>query len=836
MTELSWTVEIAPGADLTNPDNWVWVDVTSYVRSGTDITISYGRSDEWSQVGTTTCNLTLNNWDGDFSPRNPNGQWYGQIGMNTPLRISYGSGDNPRFIGYVSQWPPRWGAAVGNAWTPIQAAGIIRRLSQGVKPLHSTLYRQIMSYNPIGYWPFEDGENATRAGTPITSNRSASAHGISFGATGGPPGSESLASATAASAPRFLAFIPQRPGTGAWHVEMVYKLGAAPPDANYSTIFRVGTTGSADWRINVNNTQFLTRARTSDDTLLVDQAGPAAFAFGQWVRIALTAKQNGSSVDWLMRWFPIGHDGSFMSGSYTGTLGEVEQITSDFGAGVDGMGFGHLAVFSVYDSGAYNGADTGNAGELAGHRMERLCNEEGVPFTVTSDHIDTMKMGPQAADTLLNLLQTCADADGGALYELEGKLSYQSRIARMNQDVALTVEQLSTAPEPTDDDQQLRNDVTANRTEGSSARRVDQDNIDAHGLYDHSVDVNVYNDDPLGDIAGWQVHLGTVDDMRWPSISTTMQYDDTLIPDWLAFGFGQRMRVYQDIEQLPAVDIDVMVDGWTETITPQRWDVGLNTVPAKPWNVIILDQKGRIDTAGSTLSSDVSTPDAELTPNAGFETNLDGWESTGVGTVDRSWEHARRGSWSAKLTPNGTAIFPYIWTTSADAGSITAGNRYTCSAWVYSVGGYDSVGVALKWCDSSGARLSQEFGDETVIAARQWTLLTVTATAPATAVKVGAWVRMYNTPSADDVLYIDEAQVSHLNLLDVTTTTGPLWTTDPAEFPFEIIVGGEVMQVSAITGASSPQEFVVTRAINGISKAHDTGTDVRLKDPLVISY
>jgi len=69
--------------------------------------------------------------------------------------------------------------------------------------------------------------------------------------------------------------------------------------------------------------------------------------------------------------------------------------------------------------------------------------------------------------------------------------------------------------------------------------------------------------------------------------------------------------------------------------------------------------------------------------------------------------------------------------------------------------------------------------------------------------------------------------------ISVATTAGPLWTTDPAGTPFDIQVGGEVMRVTAVTGASSPQTFTVTRSVNGITKQHTSGAEVRLAQPAI---
>lgn len=59
-----------------------------------------------------------------------------------------------------------------------------------------------------------------------------------------------------------------------------------------------------------------------------------------------------------------------------------------------------------------------------------------------------------------------------------------------------------------------------------------------------------------------------------------------------------------------------------------------------------------------------------------------------------------------------------------------------------------------------------------------------------------------------------------------------LWTTDAAAFPLDIVMDGERMTVGAISGASSPQTFSsVTRAVNGVTKAHSAGAAVSLFTP-----
>lgn len=73
--------------------------------------------------------------------------------------------------------------------------------------------------------------------------------------------------------------------------------------------------------------------------------------------------------------------------------------------------------------------------------------------------------------------------------------------------------------------------------------------------------------------------------------------------------------------------------------------------------------------------------------------------------------------------------------------------------------------------------------------------------------------------------------------VDVTTTATYRWVdsaTYPDDFPFDIIVGGEVMTVTACTGTTTSQTFTVTRSVNGVVKTHSTGEDVRLFQPAYV--
>lgn len=72
--------------------------------------------------------------------------------------------------------------------------------------------------------------------------------------------------------------------------------------------------------------------------------------------------------------------------------------------------------------------------------------------------------------------------------------------------------------------------------------------------------------------------------------------------------------------------------------------------------------------------------------------------------------------------------------------------------------------------------------------------------------------------------------------MSVATASGPVWTTSASQMPIDVIVGGERMSVTAISGTTSPQTFTVTRSVNGIVKTHAVGETVALFRPAIYGF
>lgn len=78
----------------------------------------------------------------------------------------------------------------------------------------------------------------------------------------------------------------------------------------------------------------------------------------------------------------------------------------------------------------------------------------------------------------------------------------------------------------------------------------------------------------------------------------------------------------------------------------------------------------------------------------------------------------------------------------------------------------------------------------------------------------------------------DEVRAVGATDLVVSTLDGPLWTTDPDDWPFEVDVGGIPITVTAVTGTSSPQTFTLDPAT--VTKTLPVDALVSLWQPRVL--
>lgn len=640
-------VSLAFGADLTaNPATWSWTDITAYLRYAPGIEITAGRRDETSESQPSECKLTLDNTSGRFTPRNPNSPYYPNVKFNTPLRVRVdpGTGYSTRFIGFVDEWPLRWDISGNEKHVAVTASGLLRRLNQAGELARSALYRATVDANPTAYWPLEDGEDATQAASAV--GGAAMTGSLLFGKIDGPGGSAPVLDVT--NRGQLSAPVPGGIFNATdWRVEFVARVPAETASTSGGVILLEWSAPGLSGDI----TYYRVTATTSGTVIVT------YFLYGTTVGTDITA----SAVNpFDGRWRHYRIDGSTSGGTtsinlYVDGVGEavgnpaadgygpnmVKIITA--GSTVDSClpGVGHVAVWHDPPvSSDTTDAWDGWVGETSVNRVIRICDEEGIYYSPPGASGEPEAMGPQPLGPALTILRDCEVADAGLLHDPNGGVSFRPHAAQYNQAVALALDyaagDVQHPLEANDDDQQTCNEATAQRPDGSPYTYTDTDGplgTAAVGFYSDSITTNVETDTAVEQRAAWRVALGTVDELRFPQVGINLARSPGLIPSWLAATIGERVTISNPPAELPAGagNPDLLMVGYNEFISTRNWSATLNTVPARPYNVIELDEgnnESRLDAEASGVWLDATSGATSLRVYNVDETIREVWTTT----------------------------------------------------------------------------------------------------------------------------------------------------------------------------------------------------------------
>lgn len=536
-----------------------------------------------------------------------------------------------RFTGEVASWPPKWDLSGADHWVPLTAAGITRRLQQGTKSLKSSLFRDLSTrLNVAAYWPMEEPDGAVRFNSGRSGDTTylapSSLSAVNFAANEDFVASAPLPTVGTASidgqVPPYARNIAQR-----------FVLLIAVPEAGMSTdrhLARFSTTGSMGrWdMIYAAGGGGLFRGYDSDGTLIFEHATGSDFN-GTLQMHTLWLEQQGGNVFFQWARFPVGSGTAFVSdeGLVAGTFGRFASVQLGTPVGVEGTAFGHLAllngdVHSIWDV-AGNSLDAW-AGEGGAGRMVRLGVDEGLPpVRIIGAGAETEGMGPQRLLTLMDLVREVPTADLGILTDAPDAvgLQYRTRTSLYNQDPAVVLDYttgvIAEPFTPVDDDQNTRNSVEVTRVRGSSFTATQetgplsiQDPPSGVGKYDIRQELNIADDGRLSDQAFWRLHLGTIDEARWPTLRIDLRNAraELLIEDLLAVRVGDIIRITNPPLWLPGGPYDLFVEGWTETKTAATHFLEFNCSPGSAWTVGVVagltetvdpDEPKRCDTAGT---------------------------------------------------------------------------------------------------------------------------------------------------------------------------------------------------------------------------------------------
>lgn len=896
-----------------------WVDITSYVmaRDGSNrVEITRGRSGEGAEVDPGTCRFQLNNRDGRFSPRNPTSPYYGQLGRNTPLRVSVPDGDarNYRFWGEVSAWPQHWDTTGTDVWVELEASGILRRLLRGAAPTRSVLYRAVTEPQLTGllaYWPCEDMAGSTTIASAVANGSVMSISGTpelaayeGFGSSDPLPtmadtsfvGGVARYDDPTATQLRFLLFIP---AAGVDDGKVVCTIDQDNLDVEFFELYYNGADGTLSLR-----------ALDSDGATLGGFIlTPAVDVRGRHVRVSIELQENGANIDGAVRILEVS---SAAAVSATGTLSSnvvarVKKVSmcpaQVLGPSTKGLPFsavGHVTLQNAITDVTELGERLDPSGETAGRRVQRICAQEGIAFESVGGLDDSVAMGPEGRLTPLDLMKECVDADLGVLYETLGVfgIGYRPRTSLYNQDPALTLSypggQLAEVPTPVDDEQLVRNRVSATRSNGGTETATldtgamsTADPPEGIGVYGEQPTLNVENDSTLADQAAWRLHVGTVDEARFPQIAVNLAHpalvnDPMLKARVLALRAGDRLVVADPPAWLPPDDISQLVLGFSESIDHFEHRLTFTCAPESPYRVGVVDDAvyGRLDTDGSALAESLDTTETAVDVRA---TSGPRWTKD---TADFPFDIRVGGEVMTVAAINDVAYDTFTRTETNTWGTATSGQAWTevgGAASDRSVNGGKGI-ITLASAPSTIRRqtIDADIADtEVLVSISPGQVSTGQELVPGIlthfedlnnfyrarlhfrtdnavyvvitrgVVEQGAQVDTGLTYAANDVFWLRvrvAGDVVRARAWMDGSPEPPFWQIERTITDHPIASGSVGLSGSGLSGNTNvnptvaydgfevldPQTFTVTRSVNGVVKAHSAGADVRLAYPTII--
>jgi hypothetical protein len=628
----------------------VYNDVSSSVSQVDSLVVQHGGSEVSEAPRASVVSFAFEDPTGKYRPYLPTSVLYGKAGRNTPLQITDG--------GYfeVASWAPDQTVGFnasplrGRRWTEVEAAGPLRRVGGWTEPIASATTRALTDFTALtDFWSLEDERDARQLSNPYGTDGTYNNNGL--GDQDSPLGGSTSYKLNGYS--DIFGFFDPSGSATSWQVCFAFKLVTQPSSATYEQLFSLsaGPSGlTTIWNVNVNQDSYEIQVFDQSSTLVDQTVSYGTSTPDNWTIMRLQGSISGGTLSWGIGWATETVAAVGTSGTVAATaLGKPYSwsTASNPDDYFDGSNWAYIAA-TTDQSPDLIGTDVSNAfggyfGETTGTRFLRLCSEEGLTGTVegTSGEL----MGAQRPDTFLKLLQEIRDTDGGYLVDDRTQLGLYLRsrksIYAQTTDLALTYG-INVGPplKPILDDLNTHNIISVTNRAGGTV--VVEDSTSSMGSAapptgvgkaKQDIAVNLRNASRMTDVANWWLNMGTLPDVRYPSVTVDLDANSSLETTAVAIKAGDRIT----ITSLDPDVVDLLVVGTLDKRDNQkRRTVTFTCVPYRQYDVAIYIASGtplastqkrydsRTSTTNATSTATVTTIVATFTDSA------DAWSTVSV--------------------------------------------------------------------------------------------------------------------------------------------------------------------------------------------------------------
>lgn len=599
-------------------------DITSLLSIKLPVSVTRGRSDEFSDVQPSVMTLTL-----DISTTTPPAALV--VGAPIRLRATVNGVTTNRFTGTVDSVTVNWPSDSGASST-VTVTGVDLMASLNRRKLPATLTATIMAAAPSVYWPMHEAEGATSAGDlsgkggpPLMVAQRGTGGTFSMGSGDGAP-TQSLGCATferaSATAGPYLtttltsALPVAPPGTYNWGFLVTFVVASSTvaaqtfvrlrrPDTepqDGAPLLDIGCDGSGYLRV---SSAFKAGVTNSSTIQVCDGLPHHVSVFGVAVP--------GSPEIFTTVWRIDGGVGAHLGGTVStdGTPwpgvtavevgGSLSTGANQASASISDLAYFPISAPTTATDDIGKAATTGFTTDRTDQRIGRYLDWLGITarsletgaVTATA-HQDTTDLSPVAA------MNAVAATERGLVFvDASGQVTFHSRTHRDGAlwSAVLDADALDESLTFTTDTQSLINKVTVSRPFGSTVTFSDPSSITAYGEYPTEVELLISGQQapPTSEsipvvtnsgaleafgTAAWMVNTNSTPRPRVSTVGVDLLTQTPAIAAQMqALELGSLIGLIGLPSQAPSGALSLFVEGWTETISLSEWTMQLNTSP-----------------------------------------------------------------------------------------------------------------------------------------------------------------------------------------------------------------------------------------------------------------